>query len=201
LGVIPWSPELLPPATLGAGDTSLPLVYVTLGSSGDQSALSAVLAGLEKLPLRGLLATAGRPAPRGLPASFTHADYVPGDLVARQSRFVITNGGSSTGYQALMAGVPVLGIPSNLDQYLAMQAITRAGVGLELRSAGLKPEQVRRAAQQLCDDTELQRRARELGARLRAHDCHAHFGAYLRGARGAAAAATARQEETWSSRT
>jgi UDP:flavonoid glycosyltransferase YjiC (YdhE family) len=155
------------------------LVYVTLGSSGDQSAFSAVLAGLADLPVRGVLATAGRPAPARLPANFVVADYVPGDLVAEQSRFVVTNGGSATGYQALSAGVPVLGVPSNLDQYLTMQAITRAGAGLMLRSGTLRPEQVRRAAQQLCEDTAMQGRARELGSKLRRYDCHSVFESWL----------------------
>ena len=195
LGMVPWSPEVpLPPAL--ADDATVPLVYVTLGSSGDQSALSAVLEGLEGLPLRGILATAGRPAPKRLPTTFLHADYVPGDEVARRARFVITNGGSSSGYQALAAGTPVLGIPSNLDQYLAMQAITRWGAGLELRSGSLTPAQVRRAATRLCEDPELVRRARDLSSTLAAYDCHERFASYLRGVLGPMAAANL-EEEVW----
>ena len=48
----------------------------------------------------------------------------------------MSNGGSTTGYQALAEGRPVLGIPFNLDQYLASQAIERTGAGLVVR-AGL----------------------------------------------------------------
>ncbi len=196
LGAVPWSPEAALPAALTAERPALPLVYVTLGSSGDQSALAAVLEGLDGLPLRGLLATAGRPAPARLPSNFSCAEYVPGELVAARARFVITNGGSSTGYQALAAGTPVLGIPSNLDQYLAMQAITRVGAGLELRSASLKPAQVRRAATQLCEDADVRRRAGELASALRAYDCHERFERYLRGALEPTALAT-HEEEAW----
>jgi UDP:flavonoid glycosyltransferase YjiC (YdhE family) len=182
LGAVPWSPDVPLPAALVTEPSALPLVYVTLGSSGDQSALAAVLEGLEGLPLRGLLATAGRPAPARLPSTFSCADYVPGELVAPQACFVINNGGSGTAYQALAAGTPVLGIPSNLDQYLTMQAVTRFGAGLELRSGSLEAAQVRRAASQLCEDPEARRRARELGAVFRARDCHERFESYLCGA-------------------
>lgn len=179
LGVVPWAPEVPLPPELLAASAAQPLVYVTLGSSGDQTALTAVLAGLSKLPILGVLATAGKPPPARLPDNFRVFDYVPGDLVARQARFVVTNGGSASVYQALGAGVPVLGIPSNLDQYLTMQAVTRAGAGLQLRSASLKPEQVLRAAAQLCDDTLLARRARELAALFGAYDCHLRFRTWL----------------------
>jgi UDP:flavonoid glycosyltransferase YjiC (YdhE family) len=181
LGPVPWSPELPLADELLAGDPSLPLVYVTLGSSGEQGALAAVLAGLEGLPIRGVLSLAGKPAPARLPANFRVADYVPGELLVRHARLVVTNGGSSTGYQALLAGVPVLGIPSNLDQYLAMQAITRARVGVMLRSGTLTADQVRRAVTSLCADDVAQLRAREFGARFRTHDCHKSFADWLDG--------------------
>jgi UDP:flavonoid glycosyltransferase YjiC (YdhE family) len=46
---------------------------------------------------------------------------------------VICNGGSGTAYQALAAGVPVLGIPDNMDQYLTMRYVQQAGAGAFLR--------------------------------------------------------------------
>ncbi|MES1182189.1 MAG: nucleotide disphospho-sugar-binding domain-containing protein [Myxococcales bacterium] len=179
LGAVPWAPSVPLADDLLAGDPAHPIVYVTLGSSGDRDALGPVVAGLDGLPIRGVLATAGRPRPRYLPNNFRVAEYVPGDLLARQARFVVTNGGSSTGYQALAAGVPVLGIPSNLDQYLAMQAIGNAGVGVTLRSGSLTREEVRRAAVKLCDDVDMQRRAAELARRFSSLDCHDRFQSWL----------------------
>lgn len=181
LGAVPWSPDLPLSPELLAGDPRWPLVYVTLGSSGCHGALAAVLAGLDGLPIRGVLALAGKPAPARVPANVRVADYVPGHLLVRHARLVVSNGGSSTGYQALAAGVPVLGIPSNLDQYLAMQALTRAGVGVTLRSGTLTAAQVRRAILELCDDEATQERARELATRFRARDCHVHFARWLDG--------------------
>lgn len=175
LGAVPWSPLKQTPSLFS---TSAPLVYVTLGSSGDLAALPTVLAGLEGLPVQGVLATAGRAAPK-LPANFVAADYVSGDVIASQARFVVTNGGSSTGYQSLAAGVPVLGIPSNLDQYLAMQAITQRGAGIVLRSGGLHRDEVRNAALRLLDAPEIKRSATELAAEFARYDCHTRFQSWL----------------------
>jgi UDP:flavonoid glycosyltransferase YjiC (YdhE family) len=178
LGAVQWSPAVSAPAGL-AGDASLPLVYVTLGSSGDVAALPTVLEGLDGLPIRGVLATAGRAAPARVPANFVTADYVPGELLAQQARFVVTNGGSSTGYQALAHGVPVLGIPSNLDQYLAMAAITSQGAGLTLRSGGLTRDQVRRAAVRLLDAPAIKRAAEGVARHFDAYDCQNRFENWL----------------------
>jgi UDP:flavonoid glycosyltransferase YjiC (YdhE family) len=173
---VPWSPRT---PSLDFGSSDQPLVYVTLGSSGDMAALPTVLAGLADLPFRGVLATAGRAAPQ-LPANFMAADYLPGDALAARARFVVTNGGSSTGYQALAAGVPVLGIPSNLDQYLAMQAIVQRGAGIMLRSGGLTRDEVRKAAVRLLDAPAAQRQATELARQFAAYDCHQRFQSWLR---------------------
>lgn len=178
LGAVQWSPTVQVPQSLHA-DAALPMVYVTLGSSGDLSALSTVLAGLDGLPIRGVLATAGRAMPVNVPPHFVMADYVPGELLASRAVFVVTNGGSSTGYQALAAGVPVLGVPSNLDQYLAMQAITRAGAGITLRSGGLTVEQVRKAAVRLLDAPSIKRAAATVASQFAGYDCHARFGDWL----------------------
>lgn len=178
LGGVQWSPPVTAPIQLSS-DPSLPLVYVTLGSSGDVAALPTVLEGLEGLPIRGVLATAGRCAPERVPANFVTASYAPGELLAEQARFVVTNGGSATGYQALAHGVPVLGIPSNLDQYLTMAAITQYGAGLTLRSGGLNRDQVRRAAVRLLDAPVIKRAAETLSGHFAAYDCHQRFESWL----------------------
>jgi UDP:flavonoid glycosyltransferase YjiC (YdhE family) len=75
--------------------------------------------------------------------------------------------------------VPVLGVPSNLDQYLAMEAITRAGAGVTLRSGSLTAQEVRRTAVQLLDDVAMQRSAAEWGRHFAAVDCHERFQDWL----------------------
>ncbi len=177
LGAVQWSPRVAAPSLVG--DAALPMVYVTLGSSGDVAALPVVLDGLDGLPIRGVLATAGRAAPVRVPANFQVAEYVPGELLAGQALFVVTNGGSSTGYQALAAGVPVLGIPSNLDQYLAMQSIERAGAGVTLRSGGLTRDAVRKAAVRLLDARAVKQAAEASAGHFAAWNCHDRFQKWL----------------------
>jgi UDP:flavonoid glycosyltransferase YjiC (YdhE family) len=179
LGAVQWSPAVAAPESLLAALGSDPMVYVTLGSSGDVAVLPTVLEGLRGLPIRCMLATAGRTLPGPVPENFVVTDYVPGEVVASRALFVVTNGGSSTGYQALAAGVPVLGIPSNLDQYLAMQAITRVGAGITVRSGGITKDQVRKAAVRLLDAPAMKRAAEGLVGPFAAWSCHERFQTWL----------------------
>jgi UDP:flavonoid glycosyltransferase YjiC (YdhE family) len=69
-------------------------------------------------------------------------DFLPGSKIASNALLVISNGGSSTGYQALVEGTPVFGIPTNIDQYLASEMICQSKSGLYLRSDTLKASKV-----------------------------------------------------------
>ena len=143
LGHVPWSPDVPLPPWWDDLDPARPCVYVTLGSSGRVGALPAILDALARLPVSVLVATAGRIGLSGLPPNVHVADYLPGHLAARRSAAVVSNGGSTTGYQALAEGRPVVGLPWNLDQYLAMTAIEDAGAGVLVRGATADPAAVR----------------------------------------------------------
>nr|ACI04501.1 CrtX [uncultured bacterium] len=129
LGYVPWAPGGPLPGFWNDLPADRPVVYATVGSSGDVDTLPLVVEALGGLPVTALVATAGRKTLPRLPANVYAADFLPGDLAARRSALVISNGGSSTSYQALAEGVPVLGLASNLDQYLAMAAIEASGAG------------------------------------------------------------------------
>jgi UDP:flavonoid glycosyltransferase YjiC (YdhE family) len=94
------------------------------------------------------------------------ADYLPGDLAARRAAVVISNGGSTTGYQALAQGRPVLGLPFNLDQSLASQAIARAGVGLVVRAGLADAKNVAGALSRLIAEPSFHARATDVAADL-----------------------------------
>jgi UDP:flavonoid glycosyltransferase YjiC (YdhE family) len=93
-----------------------------------------------------------------LPDNVHIADYLPGEQAAQRSRLVICNGGSPTSQQALAAGVPVLGIAGNLDQYLNMAGVVRSGAGMLLRSDRLAEEALRSAALRCCTSRSRARR-------------------------------------------
>jgi UDP:flavonoid glycosyltransferase YjiC (YdhE family) len=73
----------------------------------------------------------------------------------------------------------VLGVPSNLDQYLAMTAIEQAGAGRLLRAGGLRAERVRDAAKELIESAALSEGARRVAQAFARFDCHQRFAQVL----------------------
>jgi UDP:flavonoid glycosyltransferase YjiC (YdhE family) len=175
LGPVLWSPDVPLPRELDAEPSGAPLVYVTLGSSGDVRLVDALLRALGRLPVRVLLATAGRFDHRSLPPNVIAARYVPGSEAARRAALVICNGGSSTGYQALNEGVPVLGLPFNFDQSLAMQAIARAGAGLAVLPHEATAERLMFAVTALLTDGRYIQNARRIARALAATSARTRF--------------------------
>jgi UDP:flavonoid glycosyltransferase YjiC (YdhE family) len=151
---------------------------VTLGSSGRADRLPLVLQALAAEGVQALVATAGRTpiATISDPARCIHAaEYLPGDRAAARADLVICNGGSTTGYQALAAGRPVVGIAANLDQYLAMTAIEQAGAGILLRAGTVTAAAVRQAVVDLLGDRHKQAAARALARACASRDAAAEF--------------------------
>lgn len=145
LGPVPWSPPLpLPPwwTELPAGQD---LAYVTMGSSGPAQALPLLVAALRGLGLGVVVATAGAPLPAP-GAGVWAADYLPGELAAARARIVVCNGGAPTAQQALAAGAPVLGVCSNMDQFLHMRGLAAHGLGCALRADRLGARAIAAAA-------------------------------------------------------
>ena len=190
LGPVLWAPEG-PEPTFGreSAHRSRPRVYVTLGSSGNLAVLPIVLAALGQLDVDALVATAGRATGIAAPPNVRVTDFVPGHLAARASNLVICNGGSSTGYQALSEGTPVLGIPYNLDQYLAMTAIRDTGAGVLLRSGTVTVQQVKDAVVEMTTAPRFAVAATSLRQSLASIDAKSRFraivDAHVHGARAA----------------
>lgn len=179
LGYVPWAPAGTLPPELEDARSGRPVIYATLGSSGRVAVLPALLEAVRGLPVRVLLATAERVKPGNLPENVQVSDFVPGHLAARAARFVICNGGSSTGYQALAEGRPLLGIPSNMDQYLAMQAIEGAGAGVTVRSGSASPKALRAAIIRLLEDGTLHASAARLAQAFARSDSRHAFAQFL----------------------
>jgi UDP:flavonoid glycosyltransferase YjiC (YdhE family) len=154
--------------------TNKPIVYLTLGSSGRHELLPVVLRALAKLDVTVLLSTAGRAAPEPMPNLFC-APFLPGHQAVARAALVISNGGSTTGYQALAGGVPVLGIASNLDQFLAMKAITTVGAGVVLRAGSLKESAVGEAVKRLLAEPGFAQAARTVAQDFAQYDSAQRF--------------------------
>ena len=151
IGAVLWSPPLAPPPWWQDLPRDKPIVYVTPGSSGERPLLPIVLEALSKLPVTAIAAAAGRTQHQTWPANARVAEFLPGEQAAARSRLVISNGGSPTTYQALAAGVPVLGLASagNMDQHLNMDGVVRAGAGEILDATRARVSDVASAAERL----------------------------------------------------
>src|SRR5206468_842511 len=68
-------------------------------------------------------------------------------------------GGSSTTAQALLRGIPVVGIAHNLDQYLNVHYIERFGAGTLLRADRTRADAVRNATRRAMEDPHMRERA------------------------------------------
>jgi len=180
LGALPWSPPVDLPPWWDSWPATRPLVYVTLGSSGQAELLSQVLAVLADLPVTVIAATAGHLLPTHVPANAHVAHYLPGEAAAQRANLVICNGGSPTSQQALCAGVPVLGIAANLDQFLNMGGVVRAGAGKLLRADRFLRADVRAAVTGMLNNVGMRAQAFRLGQIFARYQSAERFAAVLR---------------------
>ncbi|USX19135.1 glycosyltransferase [Oxalobacteraceae bacterium OTU3REALA1] len=185
LGPVTWSPPTELPHWWDALPHGRPIVYVTLGSSGQAALLPRVLQALAPLPVSVIAATAGNVgmgamgAMGTVPPNAHVAAYLPGTAAARRSSLVICNGGSPTSQQALSACVPVLGIAGNLDQYLNMHGVVASGAGALLRSDRLSEDALRRAAVDLLEQPGAKASARKVAEQFVRYDAGARLSGLL----------------------
>jgi len=62
------------------------------------------------------------------------AEFLPAEEVVKKSDIVICNGGSPMVYQSIVEKKSIIGLPSNLDQYLMMTLAQQAGFGKLIRA-------------------------------------------------------------------
>ena len=179
LGPIIWSPPIAPPVWWDQVPRDRPIVYLTLGSSGNADLLPVIVDALATLPIRVVVATAGGQTPRQVTENFFVANYLPGDAASRIAALVVCNGGAPTAQQALAAGVPVLGITSNMDQILNMQAVTRFGAGISLRGERTNGQAIRQAASDLLEHSNYTLAAQKVAALFANYCAKERFGNML----------------------
>jgi len=185
LGALLWSPPCGLPDWWDRLPAGRPVIYVTLGSSGDTGVLPLILQALAELPVTLIVATAGRlAAARDWSDNVFVSDYLPGVQAAARAALVICNGGSLTAQQALVAGVPVMGIVSNMDQHMNMQSICNAGAGGLLRQGAVTAETVFTLAETLLADGRYTTAARRLAVLFSNYNAKARFQAVVNRALG-----------------
>jgi UDP:flavonoid glycosyltransferase YjiC (YdhE family) len=166
LGPVLWSTKTPLPQWWNDLPDEKPLVFLTLGSSGQAGLLPMALDVLSQLPVSVIAATAGKIALADVPDNARIVDYLPVDIACRRAQLVICNGGSLTTYQTLASGVPVIGICSNMDQLLNMNAVERLGAGIALRAASLSATGLSESVNRLLDEPPFAQAASRIGRLL-----------------------------------
>lgn len=148
IGPIIWSPKIAVPIWMEQIQNTSNNVYATFGSSGLAKLLPQVCDGILASGNKAVIATANRINVPCNPQIF-QADFLPGETILENCNLAICNGGSATGYQALSKGVPVIGIPQNLDQFLTMQTIEANGLGILIRPSQATPKKIAQAIKEI----------------------------------------------------
>ena len=192
IGPIAWSPDVPLPPWWDRVPAGRPNLYVTMGSSGRSELLPTLLKALAGFDVNVLVATADRVVPTDVPANAFVATFLPGEATAARAELVVCNGGSPTSYDGLAAGVPVVGVASNLDQYLNMHYLVQYGAGVLVRAGQATERALRETIAAALGSASLKERAKRLQASIEAFRPEDRFASELRSV---LAQSTARQQE------
>jgi UDP:flavonoid glycosyltransferase YjiC (YdhE family) len=179
IGPLLWSPPVPYPAWWSSIAEDRPIVYVTMGSSGHRNMLSDMLRSLVPLNITVITATAGDTFPYAVPSNVYVAQYLPGLQAARRASLVICNGGAPTCHQALRAGVPVVGVASNLDQFLNMDRVVSAGAGVTLRADRFNAASLRKVVADMLSDSRYRLAAQGLAGAIASNESQESFEALV----------------------
>lgn len=179
LGPVLWSPDIPLPEWWNDIPKDRPVLYVTLGSSGDIRFMDVIMDILGKMPVTAIVASAERFEPSHLPDNIFAEKYLPGLEASKMASLVVCSGGTATTYQALSCGVPVLGIPSNADQYLSMEAIVKQGAGLLIRSGNVSGRNIRKGIETILENAEYKQNANRLKNEMLLYNAPERFSSFV----------------------
>ncbi len=139
VGPLTWHNDLPAPRCLREGrlDPGRPCVYLSLGSGG----LAELLEESDRLAdgsVQFVVATGKNRVPSldRLPDNFFVEEYVNTDVLygrsggRRWADAIVCHGGNGTIYQALAAGVPVIGLATHEEQHYGLKRVNRLGLGI-----------------------------------------------------------------------
>lgn len=175
LGPVCDMPSLPKPDWWGTWPADKPVVYLSFGSSGDISLFEILKKTLSQMDISVLMTTAGRLKNVNFPPNFYVADYFSGLDAAAVADLFITNGGSGAIYQALSGGVPVLGFPSNMDQFFLTERLTKLKAGILIRPSQANEARIQKAISTLLNDTTYKDMAASFGEFIREYNTKARF--------------------------
>jgi UDP:flavonoid glycosyltransferase YjiC (YdhE family) len=148
----------------------LPLVYVTQGSTGSRELLLRAVAELADEPVELLVSTGQLAEPdeaRALGDAVSAERYLPGRACMEAAAVAVVHGGQLTMTEAMLAGTPVVVLPSLRDQVRSLYRAEWLGVGVGEWPPPPRRGAVRRGVRKLLHRLAYRRRTTELGEHLR----------------------------------
>lgn len=175
IGPLFWEPSLPVPEWLSESPPALPLVYVSMGSSGNLRVLKKIIHTLGRLPVAVLLTTANRFPVKNLPNNIHAVPYVSALRILPRVSLVICHGGSSVAYQAFRFGVPVLGLPNNTSQCFTMEKVVDTRSGLLIQPSLATEANLDQAIRKLLDDESFRKAAKKIQTEIANFDAPQGF--------------------------
>lgn len=161
---LPWIDEL-PAGT--------PVVHVTEGTihTTRPLVLQAAAIGLANLPMHVVMTTGRHRKPDelelGPPAPNIRIEqFVPHQALFPRTDCVVTTGGAGTVNAALLAGVPLVVVPTGWDLPENAQRVVECGAGLRIDARRCTPARLRDAVETVLADPRYRDNARRIGAAL-----------------------------------
>lgn len=163
IGPLFWDPLWPDPEWIDELPDDRSAVYVSLGSSGTPALFRALAASLRAEGASVAIATGRQIARTELPggAGVWTAELVRATRVLERVGLCVCHGGNGTVYQALSRGVPLVCVPTHLEQRFNARRIAELGLGLELDLKALlaEPALLGRAVRTIRDDPGFRERA------------------------------------------
>ena len=157
----PWSPT----------EDDRPFVLVAMSTTfmDHVEQLQRAVTALGSLPVRGLVTTGPAVDPEQIesPDGVAVVRSAPHREVLAHTDVLVTHGGHGTVVKGLVAGVPIVCMPTGRDQPDNAARVVHRGAGVKV-SRGASPAKVAAAVRQVLDDPSYRRCAVRLGEQLRA---------------------------------
>ena len=164
VGPIISEPPVPLPDWYGELADGTPNVYITMGSTGLlEPVLRRTYAALAQMPYRFVVTTGGQVTEETIvmaPGNFRFTTYAPGSKILERCLALIFHGGNGTMYQALAAGVPMIALPSHLEQEVCARILKRHGFGLKLSPRRITGPQLVGAIETVLNDPSYRANAR-----------------------------------------
>jgi len=151
-----------------------PNVYITMGSTGIMDTfLRRTYDALGKLPYRFVLTTAGQATPETLalaPSNFRITKYAPGSKILQHCKALIFHGGNGTMYQGLAAGVPMVALPSHVEQVYNIEPGIKHGFAVQLSPKRVSGKQIVDALDRVINEPSFREAAQRFAGPVRESD-------------------------------